>query len=165
MSFASRSLISVFANFYKGCVVFLTGILLARGLGPEEYGVFSFLLASFIALRSLFEMGTSSAFPTFISKRNRSRKYFFYYIIWMIFQFSLSFFLIAIVTPEEWLKKIWAGESRERVLVAFVAAFMQQQIWNMVAQIGELFMMWPSKRLFADCGGFGRGESSTIQEH
>ncbi|MDC0065528.1 oligosaccharide flippase family protein [Verrucomicrobia bacterium] len=137
MSFASRSLFSLFANLYKGFFVFITGILLARGLGPEEYGVLAFLLASFVAIRSLLEMGTSSAFPTFISKRSRSRKYFFYYIIWMIFQLAVSLLFIAILTPDEWLEKIWGGESRVRVLVAFVAVFMQQQVWNMVAQIGE----------------------------
>ena len=132
-----RSFYSFISNVLKSVLSFATGILIARGLGPEEYGVFAFLLASFTALRSLLDMGTSSAFFSFIAKRNRSRQFVGYYLGWLIVQFLLSFLFIALLAPDEWISSIWEGESRERVVVAFVAVFLQQQLWNSIAVLGE----------------------------
>lgn len=137
MSISSRSFISLIANILKGFFILTTGILLARGLKPVDYGTFAFLLASFVALRSILEMGTSSAFFSFISKRNRSQKFFCYYVSWLMFQFAASFLFISVMAPDKWIEMMWAGESRERVLIAFVAVFLQQQMWNMIAQVGE----------------------------
>lgn len=39
--------------------------------------------------------------------------------------------------PQNLLEKIWLGQQRETVVLAFVAAFLQQQVWQMVGQIGE----------------------------
>lgn len=137
MSILRRSAISIVANIFKGGLTFITGILLARGLGPEQYGTFAFLLAAFTALRSLLDMGTSSAFFTFISKNNRTKIFFSCYFIWLVIQFCIAILFIGLLAPSEWIKTIWLGESRELVFVAFVAVFLQQQIWNMIAQVGE----------------------------
>ena len=137
MTILRRSAISIVANIVKGGLGFITGMLLARGLGPEQYGIFAFLLASFSALRLLLDMGTSNAFFTFISKRERTKNFFNYYILWLVVQFSLSVVFITILAPDDWLKAIWQGESRDRVFIAFFAVFLQQQIWNMIAQVGE----------------------------
>lgn len=137
MSILHRSAISIVANIAKGGLSFVTGMLLARGLGPEQYGTFAFLLASFTALRSLLDLGTSSAFFTFISKKERTKIFFSYYFLWLLIQFSTSIIFIALLAPDEWINTIWLGESRGLVLISFVAVFLQQQIWNMVAQVGE----------------------------
>lgn len=137
MSVIKRSAISLAANVTKAIISFATGILIARGLGPEEYGVFSFLLASLTALRYLLDMGTSNAFFSFISKKNRSRSFFYYYFSWVFTQFIISILFIAFIAPDDWVQRIWEGESRERVIIAFVAVFLQHQVWNMVGQIGE----------------------------
>jgi O-antigen/teichoic acid export membrane protein len=136
-SILRRSLISAQANVAKAVLSFATGILLARGLGPEQYGVFAFLLASFTALRAVLDMGSSSAFFSFISKRNRSRSFIAYYLLWVLIQFLLPLFFIVLIAPDEWVKSIWEGEEKSRVIVAFVAVFLQQQMWSIVAQIGE----------------------------
>lgn len=137
MSIAYRSFYSIAANLIRSVISFLSVLLIARGLGPEEYGVFAFLLASFAALRSLLDMGSSSAFFSFASKRVRSRNFFGYYAAWLFFQFAAPALLIGLVAPDAWIEQIWQGENRGRVLLAFVAVFVQQQLWGMVTQIGD----------------------------
>ncbi len=79
MTIAKRLAYSVVFNTARSIIIFATGMVVARGLGPEQYGIFSFLLASFVALISLFDMGSSSAFFSFISKRLRSKQFLLYY--------------------------------------------------------------------------------------
>ena len=132
-----RAIISFISNLIKAVFSLATGLLIARGLGPEDFGVLSFLLASFSALRSLLDMGTSSAFFSFISKKIQSKKFFRTYLVWLLLQFVLSLLFISILAPNDWIANIWQGEFRERVLLAFVAVFFQQQIWGMLSHVGE----------------------------
>ena len=137
MPMTKRLVFSVVANTTRAIISFATGMIIARNLGPESYGVFSFLLVSFTALISLFDMGSSSAFFSFISKRIRSKKFFMHYAYWLLFQFVLFVVIILIITPEKWLHIIWEGEGRQLILIAFIAVFFQHQIWGAIAQIGE----------------------------
>jgi len=114
-----------------------SGLIIARGLGPKEFGVLSFLLSSFVALRSLLDMGTSNAFFSFISKKNQSKKFILSYLFWLLVQFTLSILFIWIIAPNDWISSIWQGEVRERILLAFLAVFFQQQVWGMLSHIGE----------------------------
>ena len=106
MSLAQRLGISIFGNGFKSLLNFLSSLLIARALGPDDYGTFAFLLASFTALIGLLEMGTSSAFFTFISKSERTKSFFIYYILWQFFQFILSVTLIAWLIPDTWFDQI-----------------------------------------------------------
>jgi O-antigen/teichoic acid export membrane protein len=137
MTVAKRLVFSIVANTTRAVISFITGMIVARSLGPEQYGIFSFLLASFIAIISLLDMGSSGAFFSFISKRIRSKKFFIYYIYWLLFQFSLFVIIILVITPDKWLHILWKGESRQLILIAFIAVFFQHQIWGAIAQIGE----------------------------
>ena len=132
-----RSILSIFTNALKALLSFITGVILARGLGVEEYGVFAFLMSSFTASRLLLDMGTSSAFFTFISKFNRSKHFFRYYGAWLLFQFVISTFFILLVAPDSWVNSIWQGENKIRVILAFMAVFLQQTIWIAITHIGE----------------------------
>ncbi len=67
---SSRFAASLIGNITRLGLSFLSGLIVARGLGPEDFGNFSFLLTSFIAIKQLLNMGTSQAFYTFISKKN-----------------------------------------------------------------------------------------------
>jgi len=137
MNFGKRLASSVLLNTVRSIIIFITGMTLAKGLGPEQYGLFSFLLASFAAIITLFDMGSSSAFFSFISKRTRSKSFFMVYFGWVIFQFLTAIILIRLVIPADWLALIWQGESRELVLLAFVGVFFQNQIWTLVVKVGE----------------------------
>lgn len=132
-----RLLISVGVNILRAGVGFLTGLLIARTLDSDGYGDFMFLLGSFMAIRSLLDMGSSSAFFTFLSKRERGSRFYLFYFTWLAFQFIVMLVLVGLILPASVIDRIWLGHNREVVLLAFVAAFMQQQIWQTVMQIGE----------------------------
>src|SRR5881628_994812 len=72
------------ANLVRAGLSFVSGILIARGLGASGYGDLNFLLGSFAAISQLLEMGTSSAFYTFISQRRRSRAIVTLYLCWVV---------------------------------------------------------------------------------
>ncbi len=136
-SVKKRFAISVSTNLLRALFGFLTGLLVARGLKPAGYGDLTFLLGSFVAIRSLLDMGTSSAFFTFISQRQRCRRFYLIYAAWLAFQFLLSILMVAIILPDSIIARVWLGNSREVILVAFVASFMQQQVWMTISQLGE----------------------------
>jgi O-antigen/teichoic acid export membrane protein len=112
-------------------------MLIARALDPAGYGDLMFLLGSFMAIRSLLDLGSSNAFFTFLSKRARGRRFYQTYFFWLAFQFTATSVLVGLIIPSSIFDRIWLGHNREIVLLAFVAAFMQQQVWQTVVQIGE----------------------------
>lgn len=128
---------STFANLIRGGLTFFTTLFVARVLGPEHYGNYAFLLGSFTAVRALLEMGTASAFYTFISKRPRAFAFYISYAIWQLIQFTLPFLVIAFIFPQTWLDAIWVGQEKDLILLAFSAIFLQQMIWPTLSQIGE----------------------------
>lgn len=133
----SRFLISVAANAVRAGITFLTGILVARVLNPSGYGDLAFLLGSFVAIRALLDMSSSSAFFTFLSQRVRGRRFYLFYFFWLALQFVVTLVFVGLTIPAGLFERIWLGHSREIVVLAFVAAFAQQQIWQVVGQIGE----------------------------
>ena len=140
-SITSRFTVSVLANILRGGLVFITIIIIARVLGPADYGDYAFLLGSFVAIKGLLNMGVSSAFQTFISQKARGKMFVASYVAWQLAQFLLVIIIVSIILPDGWLDKIWLGHERNLVLLAFGAVFMQQQAWQTLVQIGE------SKRL------------------
>lgn len=121
----------------RAVIGFATGLVIARALNPAGYGDLMFLLGSFVAIRSVLDMGSSSAFFTFLSQRARARYFYFVYFCWLAFQFFVTLLLIWLIIPASIFERIWLGGDREIVLLAFVAAFIQQQVWQTVGQIGE----------------------------
>lgn len=136
-SVKTRFLVSVSSNGIRAIIGFASGLLIARGLNPSGYGDLMFLLGSFVAIRSLLDMGTSSAFYTFLSQHSRGRQFYLFYFAWLLLQFTITLLFIALIIPDNIFKRVWLGHNREIVLLAFLAAFMQQQVWQMVGQIGE----------------------------
>lgn len=133
----ARFFVSVAANAFRAGVTFTTGILIARGLSPSGYGDLAFLLGSFVAIRVLLDMGSSSAFYTFLSQRTRGRQFYQFYFSWLALQFIITLACVTFIIPANLFWKIWQGHSHEIVALAFVATFVQQQIWQMIGQIGE----------------------------
>ena len=73
-----RYLTTLTTNLIRIAISFVTGLIIARALGPQDYGNFSFLLGSFTAFATLVDMGSSSAFFTFISLNLRGLKFFIF---------------------------------------------------------------------------------------
>ena len=135
-SIKARFLTTLIANILRVGLSFITGLVIARTLGPGEYGNFSFLLGSFTCLATLVDMASSSAFYTFISQRQRGRKFFLYYGSWVLFQL-LIILLLVLFLPDSIRQKIWLGHSFGLVILALLTSFAMNQIWRFAAQIGE----------------------------
>jgi O-antigen/teichoic acid export membrane protein len=171
-SISSRFAFSVVANLLRGGLAFTTTIIIARVLGPEVYGDYAFLLGSFVATMGLLSMGTSNAFQTFMSQKERGKMFVFSYAGWQLLQILLVLFVIGVILPTQWLDQIWLGHEKGIVLLAVAAVFMQQRAWQTMIQIGE------SRRLthrvqrlnisiaavhFVLVGGFWMGEMLSIR--
>lgn len=136
-SVLARFTVSLIANMLRAGISFLTGLLLARWLGPEVFGRMAFLLASFMAFKQLLDMASSSAFFTFLSQRPRSRRFVSLYLRWVGIQFLFSLALVSLLLPDDVVQGIWKGETRLLVVLALVASFMQGVVWPIAAQMAE----------------------------
>ncbi|MDB9916153.1 lipopolysaccharide biosynthesis protein [Pseudomonadales bacterium] len=137
MTTKNRLFFSVGANGIKAALSLVLGMLVARSLGPENYGDLAFLLGSFWAIRALLDMGMGSAFYTFISQKDQDRKYYLVHFMWLACQFLFSLFLIGLLLPESLLDRIWLGQERELIVWALLATFLQNQVWQTVIQAYE----------------------------
>jgi O-antigen/teichoic acid export membrane protein len=136
-SISSRFLVSALVSLLRGGLSFVTTIVIARNFGPKEFGDYAFLLGTFVGVMSLLDLGTSNAFQTFISQKERGKMFFLSYVGWQLLQILLALLLIGIIIPEAWFEKIWLGYERKLVLLVLLAVFMQQSAWKTIVQIGE----------------------------
>lgn len=132
-----RFVSTLIANILRFTMSMFSGMFVARALGPSSFGDFNFLLSSFASINILFEMGTSSAFFTFISRKKRSSRFHRYYAAWVAIQFIASLALATVLLPEVLRQKIWLGHSRGIVLLALFASFGTNQLWQTVSSTGE----------------------------
>ncbi len=132
-----RFVFTVGANLLRSVLSFVTGMLLARSLGPVSFGNMAFLLGTFVAVRQILDMGSSTAFYTFMSQRPQSRRFVAIFVAWLGAQFVVPLCVVGLMFPSQWIEVIWRGEQRGLVLLAFAAAFMQNSLWPAVQQFGE----------------------------
>lgn len=131
-----RFFFSLAGNILQVGLSFVTGVVIARALGPVDYGDSVFLIGSFAAIANLVNMSTSSAFYTFISRAKRGQNFYFYYFIWLIIQFLIPFFLVLLL-PGQLKQRIWLGHPKVLILLALSVVFSTGQMWKFVRQIGE----------------------------
>jgi O-antigen/teichoic acid export membrane protein len=134
---AARFAATLAANLIRGGLSFGGSIVTARVLGASGYGDLMFLLGSFTAANQLFDMGTSSAFYTLISRRARGPQFFVAYLGWTVFQFATVTLTVGLLCPEKVIGQIWVGQNRSSVLLAFGVSFLVNQAWGTVSQLGE----------------------------
>jgi len=133
-----RFAVTATANVFRLALSFLSGLVVARGLGAANYGDFSFLLGSFTAINLILDMGSSPAYYTFLAARKRKPTFFLVYLLWTIgIQFGGTVLVLWLILPERAVHWVWAGQGRNLVLLAFGVSFMTTQIWTMVSQLGE----------------------------
>lgn len=134
---ATRFGATLLANLARGGLSFASSTLTARALGASGYGDLMFLLGSFTAINQLFDMGTSSAFYTFISRRARGLVFLSAYAGWTAFQFLAMVVAVGVLFPQSLIERIWVGHGRGSVLLAFGVSYMMNQAWGTVSQLGE----------------------------
>ncbi len=136
-SIKTRFLATLFINIARIGLGFISGIVIARGLGPADYGNYNFLLGSFGSITALLDMGTPTAFYTFLSQKKRGMKFYIYYFLWTLIQFLVILSLIAVIFPGSWLEKIWLGHKKGMIVMAFMASFMMNKVWQIATYAGE----------------------------
>ncbi len=132
-----RLTLSLVATVLRSGMSFVAGLAIARTLGPDQYGVMVFLLGTAAATRQLFDMGTSTAFFTFLAQRERSRKFNRLYFRWLALQLIVPALAILLILPDELVGTLWRGQPRLVVTLAFCASFAQMVLWSTANQMGE----------------------------
>jgi len=140
-SVKTRFIVSLAANVGRAGVSFFAGVLTARALSPIGYGDLFFLLGSFTAIRALMDMGTSQAFYTFIAQSSKQGVFYWVYFTWLALQFMVIVVLVLVALPDDMIDRIWLEQSRDVILLAFLASFMQQKVWTTIIQICEAVRM------------------------
>ena len=100
MHYKKRFILSFITNFIKACIGATTSFLIAKNLGPDETGRLFFLLFSFTSFKGIFDLGTSSAFFTFLSKENQSVSFINIFFIWVLIQFITVLGFVGFIFPE-----------------------------------------------------------------
>jgi len=136
-SIFKRTGFTFFATGMRALVLLSTSIYLAQTLGPSVFGKLSFLIASFVALKAFLDLGTSSAFYTFLSQKEEDLESLCYYGLWLIVQFLVPLIIIFLILPDHWLTIIWPDSSIPLILLAYLAIFAQNGLWVTVTQIGD----------------------------
>jgi O-antigen/teichoic acid export membrane protein len=147
-SVRSRFAISFFSNALRGLLSLVTGLLIGRGLGPQSYGDFVFLLGTFVGIKVFLDMGSTHAFYTIMCRKPRGRKFVASYFIWQGLQFLLPLIFIGLLFPEQWIYQIWIGQEKGMILLAFVAVFMKDNAWVTMSNIGESFRLTHKVQIF-----------------
>ena len=136
-SIKSRFFVSLIGNILRSGINFTTSLLVARLLGPNEFGRMAFLIAIFTSIKSLVDLGTSSAFFTFISQKIRSKRFIIFYWKWISLQFLFIIFILFCILPTSLIEKVFFEKNKILILLAFIATFMQGTFWQISSQMAE----------------------------
>ena len=136
-SIFKRTGFTFFATGMRALVLLSTSVYLSQTLGPSACGKLAFLIASFIALKAFLDLGTSSAFYTFLSQKEQDLESLCYYGLWLIVQFLVPLLTIFVIFPDHWLTFIWPDSEIPVILIAYLAIFAQNGLWITVTQIGD----------------------------
>lgn len=128
---------SLISNIARLGLSMASGLLVARGLGVARYGDYQFLLASVAGLAQFIDLGTSQAFYTFVSRQRRGMRFIAIYGAWLAMQFAVIVGAIAVLAPTKFVATVWLGQDRWTILLAFVATFFMNELWEAVSQLGE----------------------------
>ena len=128
---------TIVASVIRGLTNLVIGLWLARWLGPNDYGRLAYLTGLFSSVRQLLDLGTSSAFFTFLSQNQPTSFFVNSYYLFLAFQYCICLVIIELVNRTSAGSKIWLGEESEIVQLAFTAVFFQGTVWSVVQQAAE----------------------------
>jgi O-antigen/teichoic acid export membrane protein len=133
----------------KSLIAFVSGMVVARALGPQEYGTYGYLVGVFSAICGLTDLGASNVFFTLISKRPRVIGFYVRYCGWIFFQFILVAALVMILPAQQFLLPIFSTDDRLLVGSACLCVYLNIQV------VGTLINILEAHRLSAASGVFG----------
>jgi O-antigen/teichoic acid export membrane protein len=137
-STGARFAITFVSNIVRAAASFAGGAVVARSLGPEQYGELTYLLATFVSILPLLDGGTSSAFFTFLSQQKRGGRFLLLFAAWLTVQATIPLLLIAFIVPSAAVQMFWLTPNRTIVVMAFASAFLTTQLWGAISRLGEV---------------------------
>ena len=98
-SIKKRFGVTLFSQIVRLALNIVKSAIVPRALGVSDYGSFEFLLASFRSIRGFLDFGSSAAFFTYNSKRDKSDIVVIIYSVWMLIQLAviMTFILLAVI--------------------------------------------------------------------
>lgn len=117
-SLRKRYFTKLLSNFISAFISFFTQLIIPRGLGPQNYGNFNFLVAFFTQIKGFCETGTSLGFYTKLSQRAKefSLVAFYFYFI-SIVSLAITGFVLFIHLAGL-TNKFWPGQDLIYVYLA-----------------------------------------------
>lgn len=132
----SRYIYSIVGNILRlGCTM-IVGLLVARTMGPEDFGRYTFITVIFTSVIQLTDFSMSKAFYTFKSGGEANDNEIVLILAWNIIQFSIIFVTLLILPTE--LLRYFINEDRYLLCLAFLALFFRLKIWELVCQLFEV---------------------------
>lgn len=124
-------------NVCRAGFTFATGIIVARVLGPSEFGVFSYIIATGIAIFQFVDLGSSNAFYTLICRTNSKPKAFFrIYWFWILIQILIVVSFVFLL-DEYYFSNLFPDINKYLVCIGMLAVALQYRVWNAMTQILE----------------------------
>jgi len=123
-SLKKRYFFKLFSSVVNGLLGLVTVAMVPRVLGPSNYGIFVYLTTFFSNIISFFDVGTSTAFYTKLSKRPNEKTIIGFYFVFIVLIFAIClFFLVLSLTP--WLKSsIYSSYDYFFIFEAFLFSFL-----------------------------------------
>ena len=116
---------------------FVTNIILAKFLGPEEFGRMIFLLITFSSLLSTTSFNSIQAFFTFISQKKRTKKIYKPFLV--MADNSSNYFISCYYSyfTRKLYKFLWNEKNKLFLVFALATSFFQQNIWQVAVNMAE----------------------------
>ena len=112
----------------KGIFTFLISILIARFLGPEDFGIYAFLIMSFTHIWNVMDFGFQNAFYTFISSRIYHKNFYIFFLLGFLIQALIPLIILFLLIPNEALEGIFLLDERNIIFLAFLSIVTQKTI-------------------------------------
>lgn len=125
-SFRRRYVAKLTTNVAGLAVNFVNISVLPRALGPVAYGSFDFLSAFFQNMTAFWDMGTSTAFYTKLSRRNRDAGLLRFYLFYAALVAVLIAAALAIVGAMGVSRAVWPEQRWRYILLAAALGYL---IW------------------------------------
>jgi len=109
-SLRKRYIYKLLTNLFGLFISLVTQAIIPRGLGPKAYGDFSFLSNFFMRFVGFFDTGTSIAFYTKLSQRQKDIGIITFYVGFAIAVSIAVFLLVFIVGFTPFAKNIWPDQ-------------------------------------------------------
>jgi len=119
-SLKRRYIYKLVINIFGLFIGLATQAIIPRGLGPKAYGDFSFLSNFFTRFVGFFDTGTSIAFYTKLSQRQKDIGIITFYVGFAIAASLAVCLLVFIVSFTPFTKKIWPDQLMSFVYLAAI---------------------------------------------